>query len=236
MSCPTCKGYGMVTLLPAGVDENKITNWSAFTRPCPDCNKVGRERSAWLRTLCRVPSRYLDANLSAFQTTKQTSTLPGLLDVRLKDTAGTHWVTLWGAPGVGKTLLLCGAVNEAVAAGRVGVYVTVPDLLDHLRKAYNPASHIDGDRFWDTLVRADVLALDEIDRFNPTAWAKEKFFELVNHRYNEPGLTLFATNRPVTPGAPLMADAPGYFESRLAQGLVIEVKGIDRRPYLREAA
>lgn len=236
MSCPTCKGYGMITRIPAHLDESKISNWSAFTVACLDCDRVGKERSIWLRSICQVPARYADLDLSAFLTTTETLHVPLTIAQRLRERSGTHWITVWGSPGVGKSLLLAGAVNQAVALDRVAVYVTVPDLLEHLRKAYNPANHIDGDKFWDLLVRADVLALDEVDRFNPTPWAKERFFELVNHRYNEPGLTLFATNRSAVDGQPIIADAPGYFESRVSQGVVLEIKGRDKRPFYREAA
>lgn len=230
MSCPTCKGYGFVVFdVPVGHPK------FGRAQPCMDCNRVGAARAAWLRSICRVPPRYADVRLNDFRTLPDTAAIPALVGAKLKE-PGTRWLTFWGEPGVGKTLLLCAAVNEAVGADKTAVYTTMPDLLDHLRRAFNPENKVNGDQFWDLLVRADVLALDEIDRFNPTPWAKERVFELFNARYNEPGLTLLATNKPAGIGQAIFDDAPGYLESRISQGVVLEVRGADRRPYYREAA
>lgn len=135
--------------------------------------------------------------------------------------------TLHGAFGVGKTHLLSAIVNDARRAGQVAVYTTIANLLDHLRRTFRPGAELDGDELWDRVMSADVLAVDELDRFNPTGWAQERFFMLIDERYRkaESRLTCFATN-----GS--LADLPGYLESRMRDKRCarFEIVGPDIRP------
>jgi DNA replication protein DnaC len=135
-------------------------------------------------------------------------------------------VTLFGPPGLGKTHLLMCAVNEARARNVLACYTTVTDLLDYLRQAFDPRSEVSFDRRWDTLVRCDVLALDELSEFNTTAWAMERFLRLIDERWRNMDrvLTLCATNGRIN-------TLPDKVASRLTDGRarVIEMKGIDMR-------
>jgi DNA replication protein DnaC len=139
-------------------------------------------------------------------------------------------VTLTGKPGLGKSALLICAVNAAREAGVPAVYTTVTDLLDYLKAAYNPHREgLDFDDRWDLLVRADVLALDELDEFNSTPWAMERFLRLIDERWRrmESCLTLLATNSRVN-------SLPDKVASRLRDGraVVLEMAGPDMRPFM----
>lgn len=110
-------------------------------------------------------------------------------------------ITLTGRPGTGKTTLLMAAVNAARNDNTVAVYTTMTDILDHLRQAYAPtAPALEADKRWDLLVRADVLAIDELDEFKTTPWANEKFLRLMDERWRrmDKVLTLMALNSPVS--------------------------------------
>jgi DNA replication protein DnaC len=138
-------------------------------------------------------------------------------------------VTLTGKPGMGKTTLLMCAVNAAREANVPAVYTTVTDLLDYLRAAYNPASgELAFDARWDLLVRCEVLALDELDEFNTTPWAMERFLRLIDERWRalDSRLTLCATNARVNA-------LPEKVASRLRDGRaqIVEMAGSDQRPY-----
>lgn len=138
-------------------------------------------------------------------------------------------VTLTGRPGTGKTALLMCAVNEAREANVPAVYTTVTDLLDYLRAAYNPAhAELTFDARWDLLVRCEVLALDELDEFNTTPWAMERFLRLIDERWRnlDSRLTLCATNSRINA-------LPEKGASRLRDGraAVIEMTATDMRPY-----
>lgn len=138
-------------------------------------------------------------------------------------------VTLTGQPGTGKTALLVCAVNEAREANVPAVYTTVTDLLDYLRAAYNPqGQELAFDARWDLLVRCEVLALDELDEFNTTPWAMERFLRLMDERWRslDCRLTLCATNSRINA-------LPEKVASRLRDGRaeVIEMTATDMRPY-----
>lgn len=137
-------------------------------------------------------------------------------------------LTLFGKPGTGKTTLLLAAVNAAREANVPAVYTTVTDLLDYLRRAYNPNNgELSFDARWDLLVRVEVLALDELDEFNTTPWAMERFQRLIDERWRNMAtrLTLCATN--VNPNS-----LPDKVASRLSDGRaqVLRMAGRDLRP------
>lgn len=138
-------------------------------------------------------------------------------------------ITLTGRPGLGKTALLICAVNEVREAGTPGVYSTVTDLLDYLRQAFDPKqAGLSFDSRWDLLVNADVLAVDEMDEFNTTGWAMERFLRLIDQRWRhiDERLTLLATNSPIH-------QLPDKVASRLhdGRGRVIAMQGPDLRPF-----
>lgn len=196
--------------------------------PCPQC--MGGEagvRQIRLSSTCRVPPRYRFAAISHFQ--DYAASLQSALD---ESRRRRIFCTVWGSFGTGKTHMLAAIVNAAVKGGLVGVYATWGEVLDHLRSAYANRVENDADAFWQSLLDADVLALDEVDKPSSTDWAADKLFQLVNHRYNDvTKLTLFATNKRFQPEDALISDAPGPFESRLRErgNLVIALGGPDLR-------
>lgn len=139
-------------------------------------------------------------------------------------------ITLTGKPGTGKSSLLICAVNAARNANVPAVYTTITDLLDYLRQAYAPNTELTFDARWDLLIRAEVLALDELDEFNTTPWAMERFMRLMDERWRamDKCLTLCATNSRINA-------MPDKVASRLRDGraTVLDLAGADMRPYQR---
>lgn len=93
------------------------------------------------------------------------------------------WVIFVGSYGVGKTHLAAAIANERVRLGHPALLVVVPDLLDHLRAAFNPHSNVSLDKRFEEVKRAPLLVLDDLGTESATPWAKEKLFQLINHRY-----------------------------------------------------
>ena len=93
------------------------------------------------------------------------------------------WLVFSGANGVGKTHLAAAIANEQVRLGQPAVLVVVPDLLDYFRAAFSPHSSVSLDRRFDEVRRAPLLVLDDLGTESATPWAKEKLFQLINHRY-----------------------------------------------------
>lgn len=94
------------------------------------------------------------------------------------------WLVLLGGYGCGKTHLAAAIANEQLARGRAVLFVVVPDLLDHLRATFSPHSPITYDRRFDNVRNAALLVLDDLGTQTSTDWAKEKLFQIFNHRYN----------------------------------------------------
>jgi DNA replication protein DnaC len=101
---------------------------------------------------------------------------------------------LCGGVGTGKTHLAVAVLNEVVRKKRVpSLLVTVPELLDNLREAYNKPGR-DLDEWMDSVQNADFLVLDDLGSERVTEWVRERIFVIVNHRYREQLPTVFTSN------------------------------------------
>jgi DNA replication protein DnaC len=94
------------------------------------------------------------------------------------------WLVLSGPSGCGKTHIAAAIANACIARGQPALFMVVPDLLDHLRAAYDPASDVGYDELFELVRNAPLLILDDLGTQSSTAWAQEKLFQLINHRFN----------------------------------------------------
>jgi DNA replication protein DnaC len=99
-----------------------------------------------------------------------------------------------GDVGTGKTHLAVAVMNEIITRKRVpSLFVTVPELLDNLRGAYNDPGR-DIDEWMDSVKNADLLLLDDLGAERANEWVRERIFVIVNHRYREELPTIFTSN------------------------------------------
>lgn len=104
------------------------------------------------------------------------------------------WLLLEGTYGCGKTHLAAAVGNARLSYGDEVLFITTPDLLDHLRASYGPSSEIAYDKLFEQVRNTPVLILDDLGVENPSAWAQEKLFQLLNHRYTMQIPTIITTN------------------------------------------
>ncbi len=81
------------------------------------------------------------------------------------------WLLLEGSYGCGKTHLAAAVANTRLAQGDNVLFITAPDLLDHLRSAYAPNSESGYDDLFDRVRNVGLLILDDLGVENPSPWA-----------------------------------------------------------------
>jgi DNA replication protein DnaC len=92
------------------------------------------------------------------------------------------WLLIMGGYGCGKTHLAAAIANFAVGMGVPTLFLTVPDLLDTLRFAYD-AENVTFEQRFEEIRSASLLVLDDFGTQNATEWAQEKLFQIINYRY-----------------------------------------------------
>jgi DNA replication protein DnaC len=105
------------------------------------------------------------------------------------------WLVFVGPYGCGKTHLAAAVANYASRELSMSpIFSVVPDLLDYLRSTFAPDSDTTYESRFEAVRGADLLILDDLGTENTTPWAREKLFQIVNHRYMERLPTIFTTN------------------------------------------
>ena len=94
------------------------------------------------------------------------------------------WLLFTGAGGSGKTHLLAAIVNRSIERETPAFYISVPDLLDHLRSTFAPSSETSYDELFEHVRNIPLLALDDLGAHATTPWAQEKLNQILNHRFN----------------------------------------------------
>jgi DNA replication protein DnaC len=107
--------------------------------------------------------------------------------------------------GNGKTHLAAAIANEVSSRGESVLFIVVPDLLDHLRATFSPASGTRLDKRFDEVRNAKMLVLDDLGTESATNWAREKLYQLFNHRYNAQLPTIITTATPIDELDPRLA-------------------------------
>jgi len=93
------------------------------------------------------------------------------------------WVVFMGPYGCGKTHLAAAIANYRSGIERAPLFVVAPDLLDHLRSTFGPNSTVSYDELFEEVRSAPLLILDDLGTQNATPWAREKLYQILNHRY-----------------------------------------------------
>ena len=107
------------------------------------------------------------------------------------------WLIIKGGYGCGKTHLAAAIANYRLSMGHPVLFVSTPDLLDHLRAAYAPGATVSYDQRFDQVRNAPMLILDDLGTQSNSDWAVEKLYQIFNHRYNARLPTIVTTNQEI---------------------------------------
>lgn len=160
------------------------------------------------------------------------SSVPGVADAlqaaRQFARDGRGWLILYGTFGVGKTHLAAAITNELVRRHVQVLFRVVPDLLDHLRSAFNPNNDVRYDELFELVKSASVLILDDLTEETQTPWAQEKLFQIFNHRYTYRLPTVVTTNRPLDKIDPRIRSR--MFDQSLSVTVHVDARDYRHRP------
>jgi len=107
------------------------------------------------------------------------------------------WLVFMGTFGTGKTHLAAAIGNYRASEGDRPMFVVVPDLLDHLRATFSPTSPVSYDKLFEGVKSTRLLILDDLVTQSATPWAKEKLYQILNHRYAAEMATVITTSSPL---------------------------------------
>ena len=136
------------------------------------------------------------------------------------------WLVLKGGYGCGKTHLAAAIANACVERGQPVLFITVPDLLGHLRAAFAPSSPADYDTRFEEVRTVPALILDDLGTESSTPWAQEKLFQIFNYRYNARLPTVITTNHE-------LEEIPLRLRSRLVDPDLARIVSITAPDYRR---
>jgi len=134
------------------------------------------------------------------------------------------WLVFNGTYGCGKTHLAAAIGNALADVGQPPLFISVSELLDHLRATFSPNSATSLDRRFEEIRTAPLLILDALGEQSPTPWAAEKLFQLLDYRYVNKLPTVITT-------AKYLEELDARIVSRLVDERLCTVCAITARGY-----
>jgi DNA replication protein DnaC len=178
-TCPICKGAGYLRAdVPFGHPN--------FGKPIAcECKEV--ERKEKRRLQLQEMSNLGDVANKSFQNFNPN--FSGVVRRAYQEVVNyaedpKGWLVLMGPNGCGKTHLAAAIANQYLEEGAAVLFITVIDLLEHLRATFAPTSTVVYDQLFSRMREAALLVLDDLGAHQSSPWANEKLFQLLNYRYN----------------------------------------------------
>ncbi|MFC2033389.1 ATP-binding protein [Chloroflexota bacterium] len=197
--CPMCKGAGFIyPLLPSGEpDYSRVVPCRCVRKEQDKEHKSRLQQYSNLGSLKHCTFNGMESQGRSGNTVHQEQFFHAYQAARAFAADPVGWFILGGPSGSGKTHLAAAIANESVERGYPALYITAPDLLDHLRSAFSPGSETPYDDYFDRVRNAPVLVLDDLGAQSGTSWAKEKLDQLLTHRFNSELPTVIAVMVPI---------------------------------------
>lgn len=193
--CPVCGGLGWIKLAVPVEDPRfgKMYRCPNYPQSADEERKQRLRRVSNLEAFADKTFENFEIN-PAYPAPERESLTQALRLAHGFAQAPQGWLVLEGTYGCGKTHLAAAVGNLRLQQGDAVLFMTSPDLLDHLRSAFSPGADETYDETFDRVRDAQVLILDDLGTENPSPWAQEKLFQLLNARYTQRRPTVITTN------------------------------------------
>lgn len=99
-----------------------------------------------------------------------------------------------GTVGTGKTHLAAAITHHLLNQGVGVLFGTVTQMLGNIRRTYDEYSRENEYDILQRYIRVPLLVIDEWGKEKPSEWVQEKFFEIVNSRYEDNKPIIVTTN------------------------------------------
>ncbi len=188
-TCTRCQGTGW--MLVQNQDREV-----AVRCPC-------RQRDLFAKRLenSGIPVRFAGVELKGYLPGKENSSQAQARQVAEKFVAEYPAVAggllFQGPTGVGKTRLLCSIAHHLIQDQGTDVqYIDWNDLVREMRSGEDTTTRDFAliQRLMQRLASAELLLFDEFGASRPSPYVEDNIYFLVNRRYNDGRVTLFATN------------------------------------------
>lgn len=187
--CPN-KGFRPSALCEPGGDGRKLflVRWGRCNARAAMDSMASAERAL---ACARLPERLRHCTFSTYLTTNLAGDILKAKGMAMAALSDGNSLILAGSSGVGKTHLAAAMVNGRIESGKAALFISVPELLDDLRKAISTGRSTDA---MDTVKKSEFLALDDLGAERLTEWVGERLYMIVNHRYLNGLQTVITTN------------------------------------------
>lgn len=188
-ACPHCGGSGWRILEREGVEG---------VERC-ECALAGRSKR--IENAAGIPYRFAQKSLDNFKLPDDNPTARDQLMRVMRDVK--HYqdnypvldkpgLLFSGGTGVGKTHLAVSAFRRLIARGFSGLFFGYQELLERIRKGWNPQSGTSDREAYQNAMDCEVLLLDDLGAHRAQDWMEDVIHGIISHRYNN-GKTIIAT-------------------------------------------
>ena len=199
--CPTCHGKGYVFY----EDENGYE----FARPCTDCTAHRDKDIKHRLEIAQLPKLYENTTLKDLRTdvyqdqeSKDTIKTAGkgvkwwLDNINDPKFEGKGLYLVSKAKGSGKTMCACAIANDLIRnKGKRVKYITQNKILENIKASWDDKTR-EGSEIviLNNLQKIDYLIIDEFGETRASDWVNEKFYSILNARYEAKKPTIFTSN------------------------------------------
>jgi DNA replication protein DnaC len=188
-NCTICQDSGWVLVK---VKEREIA------RPC----QCRRDDVRLLKVdHANIPLRFVGTELKSYFPDKENPSQGRAKKLSAKFIADypavSNGLLFHGATGVGKTRLLCCIGNQLIKDKDCEViYIDWNDLAREMKSGEDAASRdfANISQLIQRLARVELLLFDELGASRPSPWVEDNIYYLINRRYNDNRVTVFASN------------------------------------------